>query len=187
MSSPFELIPTPLTGLTLVQRQVHEDDRGRFSRLFSMEGLREHGFSENVSQINHSVSLRRGTVRGMHFQYPPASEAKLVTCIRGCIFDVAVDLRPDSPGYLHWHGIYLSPDNQRSLLIPKGFAHGFQTMEDHSELIYVHSAAYQPELEGGIHPQDETVAIQWPLPVTNLSLRDRSHPPIDESFSGIRL
>lgn len=177
----FEATELPLQGLKLVKRTVLKDDRGFLSRLFCAEELQAL-WNKSIAQINHTLTKQTGSVRGMHFQVPPSAEAKLVSCIRGRIWDVAVDVRPESSTFLKWHGEELSQENQYSLLIPPGFAHGFQTLADDCELIYCHSEFYSPTNERGLHPQDSTLGIAWPLPVENLSTRDATHPPISELF-----
>jgi len=131
------------------------------------------------------MTARKGTVRGMHFQRPPHAEMKLVSCVRGEVFDVAVDLRRGSPTFLRWHAERLSADNNRALLIPQGFAHGFQALTDDAELIYCHSAAYDAASEGGLNPRDPRLAIAWPLPITELSARDAQAAMLDAAFTGM--
>ena len=128
--------------------------------------------------MNHSITRQRGTIRGLHYQSPPHTETRLVSCIRGEIYDVAVDLRPDSPTFLRWHAELLSPENGRGLLIPEGFAHGFQTLTDDCEIIYCHSRAYAPTAEKGLRYNDPAVAIAWPLAPTVISDRDQFFPLI---------
>jgi dTDP-4-dehydrorhamnose 3,5-epimerase len=183
----FDFIPTPLAGLTLVQRKVIEDQRGFLSRFFCVDEFREAGQDKLIAQINHTLTRSKGAVRGLHFQHPPHAESKLVSCLHGEIFDVAVDLRRGSPTYLHWHGAVLSAQNRQSLLIPEGFAHGFQTLSEDCELIYLHTATYHPEAEGALNAADPKLGINWPLAMTELSERDRSHPLIEENFPGIVL
>jgi dTDP-4-dehydrorhamnose 3,5-epimerase len=175
----------PLAGLRRVERQRLGDARGFFTRLFCAEELRSAGWVEAVAQINHTMTARRGTVRGMHFQRPPHAEMKLVSCIRGEVFDVAVDLRRGSPTFLRWHAEPLAAGNNRALLIPQGFAHGFQALTDDAELIYCHSAAYDAAAEGCLNPRDARLAIAWPLPIVEMSARDESAPMLDETFSGV--
>jgi dTDP-4-dehydrorhamnose 3,5-epimerase len=184
---PLEFLATPLDGLRLVQRQTVSDTRGFFCRVFDAEEFAAAGVAGSVSQINHTLTRRRGAVRGLHFQYPPHAECKLVSCIRGSVFDVAVDLRRDSPSFLRWHAEMLTAENSRSLLIPEGFAHGFQALEADCELIYVHTAAYRADAEGGLSPADPRLAIDWPLDVIDLSQRDRSHALIGPDWKGIEL
>lgn len=183
--SRFDFITTPLNGLVLVQRKAIEDDRGFLSRFYCAEEFREAGIKKQVAQINHTLTRKKGAVRGLHFQHPPYAEIKLVSCLKGEILDVAVDLRRDSPTFLHWHGEILSTINRRSLLIPEGFAHGFQTLTEDCELIYLHTAFYRPEAEGALNVADSKLSIAWPLPIVDLSARDRSHPFIDKNFQGI--
>ena len=124
-------------------------------------------------------------MRGLHFQHPPHADAKLVSCIRGEIWDVGVDLRRGSPTFLQWHAERLSAENGRAMLLPQGFAHGFQALTDDAELVYFHSAAYEPAAEDGLDPRDARLAILWPLPIAALSARDARHPPLDNTFTGI--
>jgi len=174
----------PLAGLKLVERMNLGDSRGFLSRLFCAEELASAGWQKPIAQINHTLTAKRGAVRGMHFQRPPYAEMKLVSCLRGRVWDVAVDLREGSDTLLHWHAEELSADNQRALLIPEGFAHGFQALTDDVELLYCHSAAHQSESEGGLNPQDLKLAIEWPLEIAELSDRDAHHPMIDQDFAG---
>jgi dTDP-4-dehydrorhamnose 3,5-epimerase len=135
--------------------------------------------------MNHSVTFKKGTVRGMHYQLPPFSEIKMVRCIVGAIYDVIVDIRANSPTYLQWFGTELSAKNKKMMYIPEGFAHGFQTVTDDCELIYHHSNFYTPNSEGGLKFNDKSINIDWPLAVTEISERDNSHPLIDANFKGI--
>lgn len=176
--------PTPLAGLMRVERRRIEDERGFLSRLYCREELARLGFSEPIAQVNQTLTRARGTVRGLHFQRPPHAEDKLVSCLRGEVFDVAVDLRAGSPTFLHWHAERLSADNGASLYIPKGFAHGFQAMTDDCELLYLHSATHAPEAEGALNALDPALSIAWPLPVTDMSARDRGHPMVGAGFAG---
>ena len=183
----FEIKPTPLAGLNVVQRSVRADERGSFSRVFSATELAPAGWHAPVSQLNHSVTRERGTVRGMHFQRPPHAEMKLVSCLRGVVWDVAVDLRAGSPTFGRWHAERLSDENHRAMLIPEGFAHGFQALTDDVELLYCHSAPYEAGAEGGVNPLDGRLAVAWPLPITRLSDRDRGLPALTDGYEGIRL
>lgn len=181
----FSIRDTSLKGLHVVERRKVEDSRGFFSRFFCAEEIAAAGFLRPIAQINHTLTKRRGSVRGMHFQFPPHSEDKFVSCLRGEVFDVAVDLRKDSPTFLQWHAEILAADNDRSLLIPQGFAHGFQTLVDDVELLYLHSAPYAQAAEGGLSPVDPTLAIAWPLELTELSPRDAAHLHLTNDFGGI--
>ena len=173
--------------MKLVERQRLGDARGFLSRLFCAEELGEAGWNKPVVQINHSYTTRRGTVRGMHFQRPPHAEMKLVSCIRGEVWDVAIDVRAGSETFLRWHAERLSADNGRALLIPEGFAHGFQALTDDVELLYCHSAAYAAAAEAGLNAKDPMLGITWPLPITELSPRDAQHPLLNEQFAGVAL
>ena len=178
---------TALQGLIRIERRKMQDARGSFSRLFCADELVEFGWLSSVMQFNISYTQRKGSVRGMHFQYPPHAEMKLVSCIRGAAWDVAVDLRKNSTTYLLWYGIEISAANQLSFLIPQGFAHGFQSLTDDCELLYAHSAAYVPQAEAGVCPTDFALAIDWPLPISEMSDRDKSHPLIDTHFKAITI
>ncbi len=161
------------------------DERGFFSRFYCAEEFAGAGFDRAVAQMNHTLTRRKGAVRGMHFQRPPHAEIKFVTCLQGSVFDVAVDIRRDSPTFLRWHSEILSAENGRSLLIPRGFAHGFQSLTDDCELLYLHSEVYAPGAEGALNALDPRLAIGWPLELTELSDRDRAHPLIGTDFHGI--
>lgn len=184
-NSKFKLAPTSLEGVLSVQRHVIEDERGFFSRFFCADELLSAGFFKPVAQINHTLTRQRGSVRGLHFQHPPHAEDKLVSCVRGQVWDVAVDLRRHSVTFLQWHAEVLGADNMRSLMIPKGFAHGFQALSDDAELIYLHSEPYNPGSEGGLNVRDPMLAIAWPLPFADISERDASHPYLNSDFGGI--
>lgn len=181
----FVSSPTAFAGLVVVQRKRLEDQRGFFSRLFCADELSTTGFAMPIAQINQTLTRQRGAVRGLHFQHPPHTEDKFVSCLRGAIFDVAVDLRRDSPTFLKWHAETLSADNGRSLLIPQGFAHGFQALTDDCELIYLHSTPYAAQAEGALNVNDPALNIAWPLAFTDISHRDSAHPRITEEFHGI--
>jgi len=177
----------PLAGLKLVERQRFADARGSFARLFCAEELHDAGWTGSIAQINHTSTARKGTVRGLHFQRTPHAEIKLVSCIRGEAFDVAIDLRRGSPTFLNWHGEHLSAGNCCAVLIPKGFAHGFQALTDDADLIYCHSTAYDVASEGGLNPRDPRLAISWPLPIAEMSARDAQASMLDDGFTGIAL
>jgi dTDP-4-dehydrorhamnose 3,5-epimerase len=177
---------TPLADLTVIETAPVADERGQFSRIFCETECAVLRPGLHWIQINMSRTYHKGTVRGMHFQYPPAAEAKLIRCLRGHVFDVAVDLRENSPTFLHWYGIELDEDGTTQLFIPEGFAHGFQALTDDSQLLYLHSAMWNREKEGGLRHDDPALAISWPLPVTRVSNKDRNLPSVKESrFAGI--
>ena len=185
MSTRFDVLDTTLAGLQVLQRKPIGDSRGYLERLFCVDELQTLIPGKHIAQINHTLTESRGTVRGMHFQRPPHAEIKFVSCLRGEVFDVAVDLRDNSPTFLRWHAEVLSADNHKTLVIPEGFAHGFQTLTDDCEMLYFHTAAYQPGAEGGLNAQDPRLAIQWPLPVAGLSPRDAAHPLLNNDFTGV--
>jgi dTDP-4-dehydrorhamnose 3,5-epimerase len=183
----FEIHPTRLNDLVVIQRQAIGDERGLLARIFCAEELTGAGWTWPIPQINHTATTAKGTVRGMHYQVPPKAEAKFVSCIRGAVWDVAVDIRVGSPTFLQWHAEELSAENLRAMLIPPGFAHGFQTLQPDSELVYLHSEAYDPARERGLNPRDPQLAIRWPLDFSNISPRDQAHPMLDANFQGVRL
>jgi len=174
--SRFIVTDMPLDGLKLIERQRLGDSRGFLSRIFCAEELAAAGWDKPIAQINQTYTARCGAVRGMHYQLPPRAEMKLVTCIQGKVWDVAVDLRAGSPTFLLWHGEILSAENRRSLLIPEGFAHGFQSLSDDVQLLYCHTTAHSPAAEAALNAQDPRLAITWPLSITDISNRDLNHP-----------
>jgi dTDP-4-dehydrorhamnose 3,5-epimerase len=178
---------TPLAGLVVVETTPHKDQRGVFTRLYCERELAELMGNRHILQINHSRTTQIGALRGLHFQYPPHAEMKLVRCLKGRVWDVAVDLRVNSSTFLRWHAEELTPENNRMMVIPEGFAHGFQVLEAESELLYLHTAFYIPTAEGGVRYDDPRLAIQWPLPISDLSARDANHPLLAPDFSGIFL
>ena len=181
----FSLLDTPLAGLKVIQRSFISDDRGSLTRVFCRDELSRLGWSGPISQANYTSTNRRGTIRGLHFQNPPHAETKLVSCLRGEIWDVAVDLRAHSPSFLHWHAEKLSSKNSLSYLIPKGFAHGFQALSDECEVLYFHSDAYNKEAESGICPTDPLLDIQWPIYKKIISQKDQNYPLLTNLFHGI--
>lgn len=183
----FDFHETPLPGLKLVQRKPIADERGFFARVYCADEFRAAGLDKPIVQINHTFTHSKGAIRGLHFQHPPHAETKLVSCLSGAVFDVAVDLRANSSSFLHWHGEILSAENRRSLLIPEGYAHGFQTLAEDCELLYLHTTPFHPETDGALNVADPALAIQWPLPISGLSERDLAHPFIGPNFAGIRL
>lgn len=176
---------TPIRGLWEIETAPHRDERGSLTRVFCAEAFERVFPGLRFVQVNHSVTRGRGTIRGLHFQRAPAAEVKLIRCLRGRVFDVAVDLRAGSPTFGCWHAVELSEDNQRELLIPPGCAHGFQTLADHCELLYQHSAPYTPGCEDGVRHDDPRLAIAWPEPEAGMSPRDRGLRTIDSAFEGV--
>ncbi|OCQ93822.1 dTDP-4-dehydrorhamnose 3,5-epimerase [Limnothrix sp. PR1529] len=179
MSDRFRVQSLPLPGLMLLERHPLCDERGFLERLFCRDTFHQFGIECDIRQMNHTLTRRQGTVRGMHYQVPPYTETKIVTCLRGEVFDVVVDLRPESPTFLQWHGEYLSQDNAMMMVIPEGFAHGFQSTLDNVELLYLHSKDYHQCSERGISPLDPRLCIDWPTAISCMSERDKALPFID--------
>jgi len=168
--------PLPIDGAALIEVEPFQDHRGLFARFFCTRELGRLFGERQIVNVNFSRTLQTGAIRGMHFQYPPHQEMKLVRCIRGAVFDVLIDLRPESPYFLKWHGEILSAANMKMLCLPEGFAHGFQALEPASEMLYLHTAFYAPDAQGGLRYDDPAVGIDWPLEVTEISRKDASHP-----------
>ena len=183
----MKFIPTAISGLYEIELNVFKDNRGWFARTYCKNEFAEIGHNKEWTQLNHSFTAKKGAIRGMHYQIAPFHEIKMVRCIAGAVYDVAVDLRSGSPTFLHWHGTILSAENKRMLYIPEGFAHGFQTLEEHSELIYHHTSFYTPNSEGGLRYDDPKLAIPWPLPLSEISERDLNHPLLNSTFESIKL
>jgi dTDP-4-dehydrorhamnose 3,5-epimerase len=177
----------PFKDATLIETAPFQDHRGSFARFFCSRELTPVLGSRQVTTVNFSLTNLKGAIRGLHFQFPPFQEMKLVRCIKGRVYDVIIDIRKGSPTFLKWHAEILSPENMLMLCIPEGFAHGFQTLEPESELLYIHTAHYSPDHEGGLYYNDPALLISWPEEITDVSDRDGSHPLIDDSFKGIIL
>lgn len=184
MSERFERRPTALSGVYEVRRKALGDNRGWFERLYCHSELLAIDPGLQILQINRSRTARRGTIRGMHLQVAPDAEMKLVSCLRGQAYDVAVDLRRGSPTLLQWHGVVLSEENRLSLYIPAGVAHGFQSLSDGCEMLYLHTANYAPTSERGADALDPRLAIAWPERITERSERDRAFAPLAADFAG---
>lgn len=169
---------TSLAGVWVIELELLGDERGWFARTFDEHEFRSRGLDGDVAQCNASFNARRDTLRGMHFQAPPYGESKLVRCVRGAIFDVAVDLRPDSSTYCSWYGLELSAENRRALYMPAGLAHGFQTLAEDSEVLYQMGAPYEPASARGVRWDDPAFAIRWPEPSGErlISERDSTYP-----------
>ena len=182
----MNILPTPIPGLMTADATPYVDARGAFARLYCERELSELIGPRRIVQINQSRTLAVGAVRGMHYQHPPHAEMKLVRCLKGRVWDVAVDLRMHSSTFLCWHAEELTAENGRMMVMPEGFAHGFQVIEP-SELLYLHTAFYQPGAEGALRYDDPRLAISWPLDVTDLSERDAKHPLVDSNFLGLHL
>lgn len=163
-------------GVFLIEPEKKEDNRGFFARVYCSEEFRKRGLADRMVQCNLSYSKKAGTLRGMHYQVPPFAEAKLIRCIYGAIYDAMIDLRPSSPTYRKWMGVKMSASHRQLLYVPDGFAHGFQTLADHTEVFYQISAPFTPEAERGIRWNDPAFGIRWPLSVSAISGKDQSHP-----------
>ena len=185
--SRFVINPLPIQGLKLVERHRLGDSRGFLSRIFCADELAKAGWQKPIAQINHTYTAKRGTVRGLHYQHFPHTEMKLVNCLRGEVWDVAIDLRSDSHTFLQWYAERLSADNGRALLIPEGFAHGFQSLTDDCELLYLHTTAHSPRAEAGLRFDEPEIGITWPMPPTEISDRDMTHPWVNSDFRGVSL
>lgn len=183
----MKVYSTPISDLVLAEGQTFKDERGAFARLFCQQELSTIIGNRRIVQINHSYTQAIGAVRGLHFQRAPHAEMKLVKCLRGKVWDVAVDLRSNSYTYKQWYAQQLSPQNGYMMVIPEGFAHGFQVLEEGSELLYLHTAFYNPEFEDGVRYDDPELGVTWPLTVTDISRRDGSQPYMAPSFMGIDL
>lgn len=172
----MKFIETELQGAFVIELEKITDSRGYFSRCFCIEEFKKHGLNPDIKQCNTSYNINKGTLRGLHFQGKPKSEAKLVRCIRGSVYDVIVDLRQGSTTFLQWFAVELNESNSRMLYVPEGFAHGFQTLEDNVEMQYQMSEFYTSELASGIRWNDPNIKIKWPLPDPFLSEKDNSYP-----------
>lgn len=170
---------TPLRGAFLVGLERRQDERGHFARAFCAREFAEHGLETAFVQANLSMNAKAGIVRGMHFQRAPHEEVKLVRCVVGALYDVIVDLREDSPTYLKWFGAELSQDNGQMMYVPRGFAHGYQSLTDGATAHYMVSAFYAPSSEGGVRHDDPAIDIAWPVPVTDISTKDRTWPLVE--------
>jgi len=183
----MNLVETSIHGVRVIENTAFQDNRGAFSRLFCSRELQTVIGQRAIVQINHSMTHSVGAVRGLHFQNPPHAEMKIVRCLKGRVFDVAVDLRQGSPTFLKWSAIELTPESHLAFVIPEGCAHGFQVLEEDSELLYLHTAFYTPDAEGAIRYDDPSIGVNWPLAPTDLSVRDLSHPHLKEDYKGIVL
>lgn len=174
-----------IEGVYIVELKLLEDERGGFARTFCKNEFEKIGHTKEFVQMNQSWNLQKGTVRGMHYQVPPYREVKVVRCVRGKVLDVVVDIRKGSPTFLQHLAVELSEENKFALYIPEGFAHGFQTLEDNTELIYMHTEYFTPNADRGLNYADPQLAIRWPLPVSKISEKDKNHSYMDSQFEGI--
>jgi dTDP-4-dehydrorhamnose 3,5-epimerase len=185
MEPGVNILLTKLSGVVIAESVPFVDPRGVFSRFYCERELAVVIGERRIVQVNHSRTVSMGTVRGLHYQRPPHMEMKLVRCLKGKVWDVAVDLRNDSPTFLQWYAEELTPMNARMLVIPEGCAHGFQVLEAETELLYLHTEFYMPEAEAGVRVDDPRLNIGWPLPIAGLSDRDILHPRLGADFSGL--
>lgn len=185
MERHLNILPTTLAGVVVVDVAPNADHRGSFARWFCDRELESILGERHIVQINHSCTHVVGALRGMHYQRPPYAEMKFIRCLRGRVWDVALDLRCNSATFLQWHAEELSSESTKMLVIPEGCAHGFQVLESDSELLYLHTAHYNKDSEGGIRHDDPAINIRWPLAITDLSERDRNHLLVAKSFPGI--
>jgi len=185
MGALIDLSQTAIEGLHVATSGRRSDTRGSFARWFCRSTIQEILGARDIRQVNHSRTESVGAVRGLHFQRAPHCETKFIRCIRGRVWDIVVDLRMGSPTFLAWHAEELSPADDRMLVVPEGFAHGFQVLEPSSEMLYLHTADYAPSSEDGLRWDEPRLDIPWPLEVTELSIRDRQHPLLGNDFWGI--
>lgn len=176
---------TELKGNYLIDNDTNLDERGFFIRTFCEKKFQNLLQNRKITQINRSHTKTEGTVRGLHFQYPPFAETKIISCLKGKVWDVAVDIRMGSPTFLKYYGVILSEEKSQSFLIPEGFAHGFQTLSDDCEMLYFHTADYNADAEGTINILDDRLKINWPKKITKQSERDSNFPRLNENFLGI--
>ncbi len=174
-----------MNGIKLVKYFYARDSRGNFSKIFSSDFFNKIGFKKSVSQINISTNLKKGTIRGFHYQKKPKNEQKVIICNKGSILDVLVDVRKNSKTFLKVYKFLLSENKNNCLLVPKGFAHGFQSLTNNTQIIYLHSELYFKKLDTGINPLKNNLRFNWPIKVAKISKRDRSLPLVDNSFKGI--
>ena len=171
----------------IIHLEPRRDQRGFFERLFCQKELAKIGLKKAIVQINYTLTLKKGTVRGMHYQNPPFAEGKIVTCLKGEVFDCLVDLRQNSPTFLKWHGEILSEDNKKMIFIPEGFAHGLQTLKKNSQMLYFHTNSYNEGSEKRIKFDDPIIGIKWKLKVTEISAKDKNNPYLRKNFQGIKI
>jgi dTDP-4-dehydrorhamnose 3,5-epimerase len=176
---------TPLADVRLIELEKRGDDRGFFARFYCENEFGSAGLATRFVQVNNSLSAKAGTLRGMHYQLAPAAEVKVVRCIRGALYDVVIDIRPDSPTFGRWFGAELNADNRLMMYVPRGFAHGLITLTDDTEILYLVSDFYSPENERGIRWDDPQFNIKWPLPCTEISQKDASWPDFNAEFHGL--
>lgn len=183
----MNFIETRIPGAIIIESSAFQDSRGAFSRLFCSRELHKIFGSRSIVQVNHSETCSIGAVRGLHYQNPPFAEMKIVRCLKGRVFDVVVDLRRNSQTFLQWTAVELSPENHRALIVPEGCAHGFQVLDEDSQLLYLHTEFYNPNAESAVRFDEPRINVNWPLIPTDISERDLNHPSLKENFKGIIL
>ncbi|HOO49719.1 MAG: dTDP-4-dehydrorhamnose 3,5-epimerase family protein [Rhodospirillales bacterium] len=181
----MDIQTTDIEGVYYFKKNLVGDQRGHFTRLFCENELGDVLQGRQIKQINHSYTKDVGSVRGIHFQKPPHAEMKFISCLKGRVLDIAVDIRAGSATFLNYCALELSAENQKTIIIPEGFAHGFQVLEEGSELLYFHTEFYNPDFEGGLRYDDPALSIDWPLVARNISERDQRHPLINNNFNGL--
>ncbi len=179
----MQYVTTPIPDVYIIELEQKGDERGFFARMFCSDEFTSRGLEGTFVQANDSYSKSRGTLRGLHYQLPPHAETKMVRCLQGSIFDVVVDIRPESPTFTQWFGMTLSSENRKMMYVPEGCAHGFLTLEEDSEILYLVSAAYSPNAERGIRWNDPAFSIEWPLQPVVISERDSIHPEFSDEAS----
>jgi dTDP-4-dehydrorhamnose 3,5-epimerase len=184
-SNKMRFAETFLKGAYIIESESSKDNRGIFSRLFCKTEFKKIGFNKEIVQINHSLTNKKGSIRGMHYQIQPYSEIKMIKCIKGKVFDVIVDIRKDSSTFLKWHAEIISENDGKMMYVPEGFAHGFQTLEDYSELVYFHTNYYNKNCERRISFKDPLINIKWPLKISEISEKDSDIRLLNEEFRGI--
>ena len=187
MMKRFEDLDTPIKNLLALKTSRVQDDRGYLSRLYCSEEMKNIGWTSPLVQINFTKTVSKGTIRGFHFQNPPYAEYKYVRCIRGAVYDVALDLRSGSKTFLKTYAEILSEDNDLSFLIPPGVAHGFQSLTDNAELLYLHTQLYKPEYDDGVNPLDPRISVDWPEEITNISDKDSKREFLLNAYEGVQL
>jgi len=183
----MKIIETSLEGCFLINLRKKEDERGYLTRLFCQKTFHELLKEKTICQINHTFTKIEGTIRGLHFQYPPSTEVKIISCLKGKIWDVVVDIRKGSPTFLSYYATELSQDDCNSLYVPEGFAHGFQTLTSDCEMLYFHTAEHNIQAQGAINPLDPIISIKWPRVISKISTRDSNHPMLEKKFCGIEI
>lgn len=183
----MKIVNTKIDGVFVIENEPFIDSRGAFTRLFCEKEFSSILGPRHIVQINHSITRTIGSIRGLHYQIPPFAEMKMIRCIKGKVYDIVLDIRNGSPTFLQWHAEELSLENAKVIVIPEGCAHGFQVLEENSELLYLHTALYEKSAEGAVRFDDPHLKINWPLPFTEISARDKSHPLINKLFTGIKI